>query len=106
MNAGQYDTPIEIWEVEYGVDDFGMPVETWSIADNSPRWGRLEPIKGLTRVEVQKVTTTLQDKLTIRRWADLDPTHEIKIDGQMHKIESIEDYKRRGYQVLWIKKKV
>ena len=103
INPGQLDTPIEFWAMTYEIDDYGGTVETWAIVPGAPKWGKLEPLKGLTRVEMSKVTAIIPLKLTIRYFPDLDTTYKVKIKGLMYRIESVEDYNRGGYQILWIK---
>lgn len=106
MNPGSLDTPVEFYGITIVDDGMGGTSETRAVVSGSPKWGRLDPLKGMTRVEAGKVATTLQNKLTIRRWADLDPAYEIEIGSEVYLIDSIEDYRRGGFQALWIKRKV
>jgi SPP1 family predicted phage head-tail adaptor len=105
INAGIFDTPILIEELTLDFDDMGTPIESWAKVYDSPSWGKLEPLQGLVRVEAGKATAHIPVKLTIRTCPEIDTTHRIMIRNRYYDIDSIEDYGRNGFQVLWIKAK-
>ena len=105
-NAGRFDTPCKLWEYTLEQDEYGQEHKTWTSPAGSPRWCKVEPLKGVERIEAQKMTATIENKLVVRRWADMHVTHEIDVLGERWRVTSIEDYGRQGIMILWVQRKV
>lgn len=106
MSAGRFDTPCLFWESTFTQNAYGEPIYSWQVAINSPLWCRPEPLKGWERFAGQQVVAQAECKVVVRRWADIDPTHEIEFRGERWQIVSVEDHGRANFQVVWVKRKV
>lgn len=104
MNIGKLDQAISIYTITIGQNEYGEPVETQTLCAGAPKWAKMEPLRGLTRVTAQTLTAVIETKFIVRRWADLTPAHRLKHGSDWWNIQSIEDHQRKGYQVLWCKR--
>ncbi len=104
-NAGTLDTPCQFYERVLTYDDYGDPVYSWEKPSGSPLWCKVDPLRGVEMVTAHQTYAEMQCKVTIRRWPDIDPTHEIEVRGERWNITGIEDYGRQGMMTLWLKRK-
>jgi SPP1 family predicted phage head-tail adaptor len=96
-----YDQPIEIQALTVVSDGMGSTVETWAAAAGSPKWAKVEPLRGLERIEAGQLDQVAEVKFQIRRWADLTAAHRIVHQGKTWSITSVEDHGRKGFMVVW-----
>ena len=103
--AGRFDTPCEFRQYTFTQDDLGSPIYTWDVVTGAPIWCRVEPLKGLERIEAGKLTATHICKIVIRRFEDIHPSMEVWFRGEMWNIKSIEDFGRTGIMILYVELK-
>lgn len=62
-------------------------VPTWT--EEGSRWMEIMPVSGKEGVEHQAVRQSVTHKVTIRHWADVDPSWKIVCRGRVFQIESV-----------------
>lgn len=96
MNAGRFDTPIEIWRYTNSVNtDTGERVKTWSKLSNA--WSTFEPTDGGTE---GVYADTRENKQTVHftlRFTDVGVNDRIKHNGKYYNIIALKMIERDMY---------
>lgn len=100
IRSGKLDQVIKIQELNVSVDSMGSEIKTWTVPAGAPTRAEYMPLKGLERVEANKLGSIHPAKLRIRRWAGLTSKHRIIHDGRTYRITSFDDYYRNGRDMI------
>ena len=101
IKAGSLDTIVSFESVAVTQDGTGSVIETWAALSGSPIRAEYRPMKGLERVEADKISEGAQFKLRVRRDVRITGACRVKVRGETCKIISTEDYGRAGDMILW-----
>ncbi len=102
FNPGRLDTRCTFYENQAVSDGMGAWEYTWAPLSGSPAWCKFEPLKGLERIEANRVEAGHHGKIRIRRCRDLCTAHKVDLLGERWDITSIEDYGRGGFMICWL----
>ena len=98
---GRLDQPITIQELSTTSDGMGGTIDTYTTLVNAPKWAEYIPVKGVERMYADKLESSVELKLKVRR--DIRVTSTCRV---IHKTKTYrlfgnpEDYQRDNYMIL------
>jgi len=97
MNAGRFDTLVELWRYTSAQNDYGEAIKTW--AKNSDLYARIDYNQGSEDVNADKWEN--KQNLTIYvRYMDMTVKDRIRHDGEDYNIIAISEIDRKMYLKL------
>lgn len=100
IRAGKLDKIIDIQGLTVTVDTMGSETKVWATATGAPTRAEYIPLKGIERIEANKVGSVNPARFRIRRWSGLTVKHQVVYSGGTFRITGIEDYNRNGRDMV------
>ena len=98
MNAGRFDTLIELWNYTVETNLYGEPVKSW--AKYKDVWARIEYKVGREQIDANQLQHKQSCNITVRFDPLISVFNEIRHDGNTFKVVSIQTLGRNEYLIL------
>ena len=98
---GRLDQPITIQELTTADDGMGATVDTYTALVNAPKWAEYIVVKGMERMYADKLESSVEMKLKIRRDTRVTSTCRVLHKGKTYRLfGNPDDYQRDNYMIL------
>ena len=104
--AGQLDQVITIQTLTTGTDGMGATTESWATLSGSPTRAQYIPIRGIERIEANKLEEKISFKLRVRRDASITVSDRVVYNSKNYDIIDIEDNNRDNDMVIWCREAI
>jgi SPP1 family predicted phage head-tail adaptor len=101
MNAGRFDTLVEVWRYTSSQNDYGEAIKTWSKV--SDIYAQIDYLSGTESVQGEQWENKQGLNLTVRYMSDLTVKDRIKHGELYYNIITISEINRHMYQKLQCK---
>ena len=101
MNAGRFDTLVEIWRYTSSQNSYGEPVKEWTKAYDA--YAKIDYFNGTEAVNGEQWENKQNQTIYIRHISDLSVKDRVKHGNLYLNIISISEMDRRMYQKLQCK---
>lgn len=101
MNAGRFDTLVEVWRYTSSQNDYGEAIKIWSKV--SDIYAQIDYLSGTEEVQGEQWENKQGLNLTVRYMSDLTVKDRIKHGELYYNIISISEINRHMYQKLQCK---
>lgn len=98
MQAGLLNEIIEIYKPELSVNEFGEQIQTYVKCYETK--ARVIHSAGSRNIENNEIVNNYSKTLQIRYYVDINETYQIKYQGKMYRVTSIEEVRQYNYKEI------
>lgn len=98
MQAGLLNELIEIYKPELTINEYGEQVQTFVKSYETK--ARVIHSSGSRNIENNEIVNNYSKTLQLRYYVDINETYQIKYQGKMYRVTSIEEVRQYNYKEI------